>query len=282
VKELNISRKKINWSIKKKGGTMKSIKKKHFCYLGTAFFILMTFTITLTSQEKLANKLFGTYLFIKESSEYSLGADAQILLKLQAPNIASIIAAKPGIPTVTDTGTFSIQGKKITISFPALGKEATDADYSFDGKQLILPFLAIGDGEGTSTWEKIEFAPYDLIEVISLYHQDLLASQSRESALEKMKIRLEKNPRVKKVGIVPGKSILITYESGYQEFFLMLPGFYDSTSKSRKYQSIFILWGIPIGYGLRFIFQVYTGFQPSITDKLGSGTAIAQGKGHGR
>jgi hypothetical protein len=211
---------------------MKSIKIKHFCYLCTAFFILMTFTITLLSQEKSTDKLFGTYLFIKESSEYSLGEDAQILLKLQAPNIATIIATKPGIPSVTDTGTFSIQGNKITISFPALGKEATNADYSFDGKQLILPFLAIDDGEGTSTWEKIEYDPHDLIEVISLYHKDLLAHQSRESALEKMKIRLEKNPRVKKVGIVPGKSILITYESGYQEFFLTLPGFYDSTSKS--------------------------------------------------
>lgn len=177
--------------------------------------------------------LYGTYVFVKESSGYVPAKGAQILLKFISPNIVSVVATKPGTPSITDIGHFSIEQDMITLDLPGLQRSAKKASFRFDGKQLILPIMVIEEGEGTSTWEKIDIHPNVVQESIGKFRETIMKGKSRLEALQVMANNLAQNPSVDSVEIAPGRSLLITYKSGYQEFFLSV-GPLSPASSSKK------------------------------------------------
>ncbi len=66
----------------------------------------------------------------------------------------AVVAVQPG-QTITDTGTFTLRGGRITLSFRELGWAATGAAYTLGGGILVLPFWALDDGPGTSRWKML-------------------------------------------------------------------------------------------------------------------------------
>ena len=107
-------------------------------------------TIPKPQPEK--QEVSGTYIFVKDSDGKVPGNNSTINLIL-ADGQAKIIAIKPD-DNVTDKGQYKIVGERITMKFEQMDFGTENKPFTYDGKQLILPFKVLSDGEGTSTWVK--------------------------------------------------------------------------------------------------------------------------------
>jgi Flp pilus assembly protein TadD len=54
--------------------------------------------------------------------------------------------------TVTDTGSYVVKGRQITITFKDLGKGRQSGPFSRSADTLVLPFQMLGDAKGWSIW----------------------------------------------------------------------------------------------------------------------------------
>ncbi|HEX9901628.1 MAG TPA: hypothetical protein VGB72_02080, partial [Acidobacteriota bacterium] len=77
------------------------------------------------------------------------------LLSVAPQGAMSVTATKPG-EVMTAEGTYQVQGDRISLDFPELGKSVKDGRFSLENDILILPLQFIGDGEGTSKWRRVE------------------------------------------------------------------------------------------------------------------------------
>jgi hypothetical protein len=104
-----------------------------------------------------AQGLEGTFLLLRDSDGSKPKPDATVTLTFGGGTRGplSMSAVQPG-ETVTDTGSFSAAGGRITITFKEMEWEAKGQPYQFDGCTLTLPFKALNltPGAGTSTWVK--------------------------------------------------------------------------------------------------------------------------------
>lgn len=98
----------------------------------------------------------GTYLHARDSDGTTpkKNATVSITFKPGAGGV-SMRAVQPG-ETVTDSGSYSLAGDKITIRFREMEWEANRQGFAFDGCTLTLPFKALAGspGAGTSKWLK--------------------------------------------------------------------------------------------------------------------------------
>lgn len=98
----------------------------------------------------------GTYALVKDSDGKVPGKQAAITLTL-AGGQAVLMAIKPD-DMLSDTGQYQAGSGRITIKFDQMEIGAENKPFRYDGTQLVLPFKALSDGEGTSTWTKISSA----------------------------------------------------------------------------------------------------------------------------
>ncbi len=107
--------------------------------------------ILLYGASVLAQDLAGTYRLVRESGGHTPKAKATITLVFAPGGRLSIKAVQPG-EVVEDTGTWKVNGKRITLRLKDMQKSATHADFTFDGTTLVLPLRMMSDDPGTSTW----------------------------------------------------------------------------------------------------------------------------------
>lgn len=165
--------------------------------------------------------LFGSYLFESETGGTRPIENAEVVLKFIPPGRVTLRAVRPG-EVLTDVGSFSIDGDRITLDLPGIGKRAQSAAFTFDGVRLVLPFRIIGDGDGTSNWQRMESEPDPLSGAIERYYTDV-GKQGRTACLETLASELRRAPTVSDATVYDGRTLLVTYLSGYQEFFLAPP-----------------------------------------------------------
>jgi len=97
----------------------------------------------------------GLYKFIEDQpSGMSAAKGAEILLSVAPQGAMSVTATKPG-EVMTTEGTYQVRGDRISLDFPEFGKSVRDGRFSLENDILILPLQFIGDGEGTSKWQRI-------------------------------------------------------------------------------------------------------------------------------
>jgi len=103
-----------------------------------------------------AQSIDGVYTLIGDTGGRSVKAGAVITLTVSGSpsGTMAVVAVQPG-QTITDTGTFTLRGGRITLSFQELGWAATGAAYTLGGGILVLPFKALDDGPGTSRWKML-------------------------------------------------------------------------------------------------------------------------------
>jgi hypothetical protein len=103
----------------------------------------------------------GNYLLLKDSDGSHPKKNATIVLTFAGGLTGSLkmLAVQPG-ETADDTGIYSIQGKRITMTFKDMEWAADHQSFEFDGCTLTLPFKALSGsiGSGTSTWRKQDSA----------------------------------------------------------------------------------------------------------------------------
>lgn len=185
-------------------------------------FILAGFSM---GDQETHKELPGSYLFIEESSGYKPAVGAEIILRFILPDRLIIIATMPGKESVSDSGNFEQINGRISLELPGLGKKVEEGSFSFDGKKLVLPFLVIDEGEGTSTWEKIETEEGSLEQSIEIFLDALSRGTARGTAIQNLKTDLQQSPDIKSVELNSERSLKITYSSGYEEYFLAVQDF---------------------------------------------------------
>jgi len=98
----------------------------------------------------------GVYQFLEDQpSKYAAVPGAEILLSVLPGGAMSVTASRPG-EVMTNEGTYRVQGGRMSIDFPELGKSVTDGPWRLEGDILTLPLQFIGDGPGSSSWRRVK------------------------------------------------------------------------------------------------------------------------------
>lgn len=92
----------------------------------------------------------GQWQLFKDSDGTTPQPDAVVELTLAAGKF-SLKAVQPG-ETVTDVGTYSIAGRKVTFRFKDLEVGTQSGPFSVSADTLVLPFRVLSKGQGYSTW----------------------------------------------------------------------------------------------------------------------------------
>jgi len=100
------------------------------------------------------DELPGLYRFVVDQpANFSPKADAEVLLDIDGKGGLHLTATQPGQVLSTE-GTYKLNGARIAIEFPELGKSVKDGPWSLQGETLKLPFQLMADEEGTSEWKR--------------------------------------------------------------------------------------------------------------------------------
>lgn len=119
--------------------------------------ILTLAILFLGASPGLAASIEGKYLLVRDSDGSKPLATAMVSLTFRGTNSGKVsMAAQKPDATVTDSGTFAIKGKGITILFKEMEWEARNQPFNIEACHLILPFKALSGspGPGTSLWRK--------------------------------------------------------------------------------------------------------------------------------
>ncbi len=116
---------------------------------GVVLLLLILATVAV-----LAGGIEGTYELVKDSDGTVPKAGAVVRLTFRRDGTFSLKAVQRG-ETVTDKGTFTLSGNRITLNFEGLDLGRQSGPYSLSGSTLTLPFQMLGGGKGTSTWRAV-------------------------------------------------------------------------------------------------------------------------------
>jgi len=92
----------------------------------------------------------GTWRLMKDQDGRIPKSGSVIEITFRSGQV-SLKATQPD-ETVTDTGTYSVKGRQITIEFKDLDKGRQSGLFSRSADTLVLPFPMLGDGKGGSIW----------------------------------------------------------------------------------------------------------------------------------
>jgi hypothetical protein len=168
-----------------------------------------------------SSSLYGSYDLVSESSGWHPAAKARVVLNFVPPGTLALRATRPG-ESLTDVGTFDVSGSSITLKLPEIGREAVGASYAYDGKTLTLPIQIFSESPGTSVWKRINTARDPMREAVQNFF-GRAAREGRRAAIEALVDEMKANPSVSTVKVSGAATVLVTYRSGYQEFFLAPP-----------------------------------------------------------
>ncbi len=99
-----------------------------------------------------ANEPSGTYVFLGDADGASADETSTITLTFAAGRLR--FEAVGSGQNVTDGGTYTINGSRITFSLPEIGRSANNQLFSVYGNSLQLPFKVFSEGSGYSRWVK--------------------------------------------------------------------------------------------------------------------------------
>ncbi len=99
-----------------------------------------------------SNDVSGTYVVVQDSNGTKPKPGVTVTLVLDKGSL-SVHAVGAG-DELTDSGTYSISGGKMTIEFKDQGISAKDQPYKLDGDTLELPVKMFSEGAGSSTWKR--------------------------------------------------------------------------------------------------------------------------------
>jgi hypothetical protein len=97
--------------------------------------------------------LAGTYELVRDSTGTTPRTGAKVTLVLNADGTLSLRAVQ-GTEELTDTGTYEVDGDKMTIAFVEQGISAEKGAFKYDGETLEIPVLMFGEGDGSSIWRR--------------------------------------------------------------------------------------------------------------------------------
>jgi len=150
-----------------------------------------------------AQPIDGVFVHVRDSDGTVPKQHATVTLTFQAGALR-MAAVQPG-ETVTDTGTYSVHNRLITIRFREMEWEATRQPFDLTGCILTLPFKALGGspGPGTSVWRRQSaecagagpadgFTPFSADEIVTVGSEQ---TRARIFVTERA-IRAEGNGRV--------------------------------------------------------------------------------------
>lgn len=92
----------------------------------------------------------GTWRLFKDSDGKTPRSGATIELTFNNGNF-TLKAVQEG-ETVTDTGTYRVNGSKVTFNFKEMEQGTKTGSWAASPDSLVLPFLMLSNGPGVSTW----------------------------------------------------------------------------------------------------------------------------------
>jgi len=92
----------------------------------------------------------GTWRLLKDQDGLVPKSGAVVEISFSAGRF-SLKATQPD-ETVTDSGTWSVKGRQITLDFKELDKGRQAGPFSRSSDTLVLPFPMLSDGKGSSIW----------------------------------------------------------------------------------------------------------------------------------
>ncbi|HXH20740.1 MAG TPA: hypothetical protein VNN10_01835 [Dehalococcoidia bacterium] len=102
-----------------------------------------------------APDLAGTYALVGDVGGTQVRADSRVLLTLNPDGTLSMLATRPG-EEVSDSGTWSVRGGRMSIELRDLGISAKDQPFKISGDELQIPIQIFGEGPGASLWRKTD------------------------------------------------------------------------------------------------------------------------------
>lgn len=142
----------------------------------TALFLLLVWTSVW------ASGIAGTYELVKDSDGTVPKAEAVVRLTFRADGTFSLKAVQPG-QTVTDRGTYTVSGARITLNFEELDLGRQSGPYSLSGGNLTLPFPMLGGERGTSLWKAVASAPGGSLQ--ELLQRTLQEAKNQDNAAQR-------------------------------------------------------------------------------------------------
>lgn len=119
-----------------------------------------------------AQTLTGKYILIKDSDGKTPKGGAEISMTFTSGKF-SLKAAMPG-QTVTDNGTWKINGASMTIAFKEMEQGTKTGAWSLSNGTLTLPFMMLSNGKGSSTWQQAgsAFTPTGTVNEVIIRNRD--------------------------------------------------------------------------------------------------------------
>ena len=154
-----------------------------------------------------ADSLQGTWQHVKDSpSGWHVSKGGSATLTLSANGQASLSATGPNQNPLNETGTWSLQGGRVTINIPG-EVEVNNKSFQLQGDTLTLPTQLSSDDPGTSTWTRVESGGIDLIFVA--FNRGLEKGESTTQAAEEAATEARKQEAVEDVKVNPGGTGLV-------------------------------------------------------------------------
>jgi tetratricopeptide (TPR) repeat protein len=114
--------------------------------------LLVCFQLALMAQP-----VKGKYRFVQDSDGKQANAKAIITIEFLSSTF-NFIAEQPG-NIVTDEGTYTISGNKLSIKFKEMEQGQKTGTFSLQNGMLTLPFKMISNTAGSSSWQDVKLIP---------------------------------------------------------------------------------------------------------------------------
>ena len=174
----------------------------------------------------------GTYRFLKEQpSGTTPSKGSKILLTLLDEGQVDIALSRPG-EIVTDSGTYKLNGERISLELPAIGISIKAGPWSLRDEVLSLPIQLFSDKPGTSQWQRIKPEGGAVQVFFARVNDDLERGvPPPEAVKDAADAAKAKDGRITGCEVDPkGEACVIVYEDGHRECLLVA----TKTSTNRR------------------------------------------------
>jgi hypothetical protein len=187
----------------------------------------------------------GHYKFIEDQpSKMSAAQGAEILLSVAPGGIMSVTASKPG-EVMTSQGTYQIQGDRISLDFPELDKSVKGGPWKLEKDILTLPLQFIGDGPGTSKWQRLQTGSGPIQRFFEVFNREIESGVKADQAIlraaeEAKRVSLRRSPSDKALRIsgfqpwMDGTGCDLEFEDGHEEGVMTIIGSLENPAEKKQ------------------------------------------------
>jgi len=167
--------------------------------------------------------LEGAYRFVQDQPSGTAPSEgAEVLLSFGPRGQLDITLQRPG-EVVTDTGTYRVNGERISLELPAVGTKAQDGAWRLQDDLLTLPFQLFSDEAGTSQWRRVK-AEGGAVQVFFDRVNDGLegGAAPAEAAAQAAEAAKAADQHITACEVAPqGEACVMTYDDGHRECLLV-------------------------------------------------------------